>query len=293
MATHYDVLGVTQSASSEEIKKAYRRQSLTYHPDRNRSDPSATGKFQNIGKAFAVLRDEDRRRNYDMSLQLRTRSNSDSCRADTCCEHPYHSFADTFAQGHSHPRYGREPIPGFVPQKPPTIKVDLEISLTQAYTGCTESVSVTRWIAEEGSGQREEKETLYVTVPKGADDGEILVLDSKGHCSPEGISGDVKVFLSVANDSEFRRRGLDLVYEHTISLREALCGFSFELRHVSGKSLTIQNPRGSIVTPSYRKIVPELGMQRDNHIGNMVIDFKVVFPFRLDSGVVDQLECIL
>ena len=290
MATYYDVLGVTPSASSEEIKKAYRRQSLTSHPDRNRGDPDATGRFQSIGKAFAVLGDEDQRRSYDLSIQSRIRSGE-----DTCCEHPYSSFANAFTQGHSQPHYGREPIPTFVPQtmKPPSIEVNLEISISQAYAGCTESVSVKRWIAEGRSGQREEKETLYVTIPRGADDGEILVLESKGHCSPEGVSGDVKVFLSVANDSEFRRRGLDLVYEHTISLREALCGFSFELRHVSGRSLTIQNPRGSIVTPSYRKVVPELGMQRDGHTGNMVIDFKVVFPSRLDSEVVGQLENLL
>ena len=290
MATHYDVLGVMPSASSEEIKKAYRRQSMTSHPDRNRADPSATGRFQSIGKAFAVLGDEDQRRSYDMSIQSRTRAG-----ADTGGDHPYGSFANAFVQGRPQPHYGREPSPSFLPQtiKPPSIEVNLEISLSQAYAGCTESVSVKRWIAEGGSGQREEKETLYVTVPKGADDGEILVLESRGHCSPEGVSGDVKVFLSVANDSEFRRRGLDLVYEHTISLREALCGFSFELRHVSGKSLTIQNPRGSIVTPSYRKIVPELGMQREEHAGNMVIDFKVVFPSRLDSEVVDQLESLL
>lgn len=290
MATHYDVLGVTQSASSEEIKKAYRRQSLTYHPDRNRSDPSATGRFQNIGKAFAVLGDEGQRRSYDMSLQSRIQTG-----VNTGCDQPYDTFANDFVQCCTNPQYGRESSHSFLvhAMKPHSIKVNMEISLSQAYTGCTESVSVKRWIAERGSGQREEKETLYVTVPKGADDGEILVLESKGHCSKEGISGDVKVFLSVANDSEFRRRGLDLVYEHTISLREALCGFSFELRHVSGKSLTIQNPRGSIVTPSYRKIVPELGMKRDSHAGNMVIDFNVIFPSRLDSGVVDQLETLL
>ena len=292
MATYYDVLGVSPSASSEEIKKAYRRQSLMSHPDRNRGDPDATGRFQSIGKAFAVLGDEDQRRSYDLSIQSRIRLNPDGG-AGTRSEHPYDSFANAFAQGHSQSHYGREPIPTFVLQKPPAIEVNLEISISQAYSGCTESVSVKRWIAEGRSGQREEKETLYVTVPRGADDGEILVLESKGHCSPEGVSGDVKVFLSVANDSEFRRRGLDLVYEHTISLREALCGFSFELHHVSGKALTIQNPRGSIVTPSYRKIVPELGMQRDGHTGNMVIDFKVVFPSRLDSGVVDQLESLL
>lgn len=290
MTTHYDVLGVTTSASSEEIKKAYRRQSMMYHPDRNRSDPSATERFQEIGKAFAVLGNKDQRRSYDVSLQSRMRPG-----VGAGCDRFYDPFANASVQDCPGSHHGRESSSTFFSQtmKPPSIEVSLEISLSRAYAGCTESVSVKRWIAEGGCGQREEKETLYVTVPKGADNGEILVLKNKGHCSLQGISGDVKVFLAVTNDSEFRRRGLDLVYEHAISLREALCGFSFELRHVSGKMLTIQNPRGSIVTPGYRKIVPEFGMRRDANVGDMIIEFKVVFPSRLDSKVVDQLESLL
>ena len=287
MSTYYDTLGVAPSASSEEIKKAYRRQSLMCHPDRNRADPDATARFQRIGKAYAVLGDRDKRRAYDISMQVPSVSAHGN--------KSYEVGVGAFTHSRSSPNYGREPTQVFVGQtiKPPSIEIDLEISLYQAYVGCTESVSVNRWIAEGGSTQREEKETLYVDVPKGADDGEIIIVESKGHCSPEGISGDVKVFLSVTNDSEFHRRGLDLVYEHTISLREALCGFSFDLRHVSGKSFSIQNPRGSVVTPSYRKIVPGLGMQRDGHTGNLIIDFKLVFPSRLGSEVVDQLESLL
>ena len=287
MSTYYDILGIAPSASSEEIKKAYRRRSLTCHPDRNHADPDATARFQKIGKAYAVLGDRDKRRTYDISIQV----SSIRAHGDPVCDLEFGASADSRPQ----PHYGREPVPAFVNRtmKPPSIEVNLEISLSQAYTGCTQSVSVKRWIAEGESVQREEKETLYIVVPKGADDGEIIIVEGKGHCSPERIMGDVKVFLSVANDSEFRRRGLDLAYEHTITLRESLCGFSFDFHHVSGKSFTIHNPRGSVVSPSYRKIVPGLGMQRDEHTGNLVIEFKVVFPSSLDSKVVDQLESLL
>ena len=164
MTTYYEILGVAQTASSEEIKKAYRRQSLTYHPDRNRSDPSATAQFQSIGKAYAVLGDKDRRRSYDMTIQAETRPE----------KHSYDMFTKT---NHYYVH----------PMKPPSIEVNLEITLTQAYTGCTESVSVKRWITENGSGQREERETLYVAIPRGADDGEIILIEGKGHCSPEGF----------------------------------------------------------------------------------------------------------
>lgn len=281
MSTYYELLGVTPSASLDEIKKAYRRQSLTSHPDRNQADPSSTARFQSIGKAYSILMDKNERRKYDMSIQIPTEDNT------------YESSAHAFT--HSPPRthYGREHTFVVHAIKPPAIEVNLKIGLLQAYTGCTESVSVKRWIVENGTGKREERETLYIAVPKGADDGEIIVLKDKGHYSSEGISGDVKVFLSVANDSKFCRRGLDLIYEHTITLKEALCGFSFDLRHINEKSFMIQNPKGCIVTPNYRKIIPKLGMQRDGHTGNLMIDFKVVFPSCFDLEVVDQLEGLL
>jgi DnaJ-class molecular chaperone len=177
--------------------------------------------------------------------------------------------------------------------KPPAIEIRLEITLCQAYTGSTEAVVVRRWIAEGGAGQREERETLYILVPKGADDGEIIVVDGKGHISPDGVAGDVKIFLNVANKSAFQRRGLDLIHEQSLSLREALCGFSFDVCHVSGRSFTINSPKGSIVTPSYRKVVPKLGMERDGHIGNLIVEFKIVFPSKISSEVADKLEALL
>ena len=62
---YYEVLGVIKSTSSEEIKKAYRKLALKYHPDRNKGDKSAEGKFKEASEAYHVLSDKGRRRNYD------------------------------------------------------------------------------------------------------------------------------------------------------------------------------------------------------------------------------------
>ena len=66
-----------------------------------------------------------------------------------------------------------------------------------------------------------------------------------------------------------------------------------DVQHVSEKSFTIHNPRGSIVTPSYKKIVPKLGMIRDSNVGNLIVEFRVIFPEKISLEVVDQLEGIL
>jgi len=62
---YYEVLGVIKSSSSEEIKKAYRKLALKYHPDRNKGDKAAESKFKEASEAYHVLSDKDRRKNYD------------------------------------------------------------------------------------------------------------------------------------------------------------------------------------------------------------------------------------
>ena len=62
---YYQVLGVDKNASAEEIKKAYRKNAMKYHPDRNPGDKQAEEKFKEIGEAYEVLSDSDKRARYD------------------------------------------------------------------------------------------------------------------------------------------------------------------------------------------------------------------------------------
>ena len=70
----YEALGVSETASQEDIKKAYRKLSLQYHPDRNNNSPESTLKFQNISSAYEVIGDEEKRRQYDMQTKMSSMS---------------------------------------------------------------------------------------------------------------------------------------------------------------------------------------------------------------------------
>ena len=132
-----------------------------------------------------------------------------------------------------------------------------------------------------------------MTIPKGIDEGEIITLKDQGNVLSEQIKGDVRIMIHVEPCAEFERSGLDLICKKKITLKEAICGFQFELKHINGKTYTLNNGSGNIVSPNYRKIIPNMGFQRESHKGSLVIQFEVEFPSALSTEVIDKIREIL
>jgi DnaJ family protein A protein 2 len=178
------------------------------------------------------------------------------------------------------------------PTKPEPINKNVEITMDQVLSGTTVPIDVERWIVEKGI-KVFEKETLYISIPKGIDENEMIVIENKGNSINENCKGDVKVFIKIINNTEFERIGLDLLIKRTISLKEALCGFQFELKYINGKSYTLNNNSGNIITPDYRKVIPNMGLTRDTHVGNLIIQFQVEFPKSLTEETMNKLKDVL
>jgi len=327
----YKTLGVSEQATQEEIKRAYRQLSLKSHPDKNPNDSEAIGRFQQISQAYETLGDVEKRQEYDMmSKNPFMRMNGMSCggmpggmgmqmNMDDILQNLF-GFGgpgmmpprmggmggpDMMPQGMGFP-------PGMIPpganihvfrngvpvnlnnamQKPTPIIKTISISIEQVLSGANIPVEIERWIMENGN-KVFERETIYVSIPKGIDDNEIIMLREKGNVISEQNKGDIKIFAKVENKTDFKRNGLDLILERNVSLKESLCGFTFELKHINGKSYTINNNPGSIVTPGYFKSIPKMGLTRDGHIGNLIITFEVVFPETLELDKIAKLKEIL
>ena len=90
-----------------------------------------------------------------------------------------------------------------------------------------------------------------------------------------------------------RGKGIDLIMNKNISLKDALCGFSFELKYINGKVYTLNNNSGSIIPPEYIKTIPNMGLTRDGHTGNLLIHFHVEFPEKLSEQQIKSLKEIL
>ena len=78
-----------------------------------------------------------------------------------------------------------------------------------------------------------------------------------------------------------------------ISLKESLCGFSFDLKYINGKTYTINNLPGNIIPPEYQKVIPNMGLTREGHTGNLIIHFHTKFPETLSNESIEALSKIL
>ena len=153
-------------------------------------------------------------------------------------------------------------------------------------------IEITRWIVE-NNVTREETETIYLPIPRGIDNNELIILREKGNMLSDSNRGDIKVFIKIQNDTDFERNGLDLILNKTISLKDALCGFVFDMNYLDGRTFKINNNGGNVITNNYNKVLPSMGMKREEHIGNLIINFTVTFPEKLTSQQIEALREIL
>lgn len=303
----YKVLGVNKSASQEEIKKAFRKLSMKHHPDKNNNSEESTKKFQEISQAYEVLGDENKRKEYDnpMKSRFNTGNMPPGFNATMNGVNIDELFGRMFSGAggiHHFGGMGRGPGsgPGFIRvnqfhnalRKPSPIVKNLVISLEEAYNGCNKPIVIKRTVINDNK-RNDEEETIYVDIPKGIDNNEIIMCKNKGHIINSQIRGDVKIIIKVKNDTTFNRNGLDLHYKKKITLKEALCGFTIELEYFNGKKFKIINEKGNIVSPNNRKVVAGMGMSRGNHKGSLIIMFDIEFPEKLSNEVISKLDELL
>ena len=269
---YYEVLGVEKNATPDAIKKAYRKLAVKNHPDKG-GDPQV---FQEIQEAFDVLGDERKRELYDQGgkeavegggggggpgdifdvLNGRRRGGGGGSRTKKGenMVHPLKVTLEQIYKGSARTlRLTRKVIDkqkgveqcsscGGRGVKIQTIRMGPMIQ--QVQQACDECG---------GKGvmykQNKVQETLEVHVPKGAPDGHKMHFSEKADEIPDGDAGDVVFVLQEQPHAEYKRKGDDLYIERTISLTEALCGFSMELKALDGRTLIVKSAPGDVIKP--------------------------------------------
>ncbi len=321
---YYETLQISSDASEIDIKKAYRKLSLQYHPDKPTGDSE---KFKQINEAYQVLGNKEKKTVYDMQQNMGGDNPFVNMGMPGGIPMPF-PFGNMerggmpFGNGRVHigvmpMRHGKQQMNGMNrmnpmddifkmffnmsdemndsikhERKPTSITKDINITIQQAYSGINYPLEVERWI-ESNKVKHIETETIYVPIPKGVDNNELIVLEGKGNCNESNIKGDIKLFVKIVNNTTFIRKGLNLHYNYTITLKEALMGFAFQLEHLNGKTYTINSGEESIVRPGTETTIKGMGFERNNIKGNIIIKFDIVFPKTLSKEQKNKLKNIL
>ena len=249
---YYKELGVSKSSSPDEIKKAYRKLAMKYHPDRNKGDKQAEEKFKRISEAYAVLSDPEKRKKYDAygasGFQQRYSqedifrgSNLDDILREfgfggmggsfrsTRSSGPGGSAFETFFQQAGGPQ-ARQQVKGA------DQTFELTVTLSEILTGAEKTISLRR----EGR-----LENVNVKVPAGIGAGKKLRLSGKGAPSPMGgPPGDLFLVIRIQPHPVFTRHGKDLVVERKIPYSAACLGTEVRVRNLAGKELRVKVPAG-------------------------------------------------
>lgn len=265
MDDYYKILGVDKNAKTEDIKKAYRKLALKYHPDRTKGDKDAEEKFKKISEAYAVLSDKEKRQQYDTfgasGFQERY-SQEDIFQGfdlgDILREFGINfgggratfrtsgmggtSFEDLFRQGGGGP--GGDARGGFhtfhefqrpsQPVKGNDINFELQITLNEVLTGAEKTISL-------GHGEK-----VSVKIPPGIATGKKLRLSGKGSPSPMGGQpGDLYLHIKVLPHNTFAREGDNLIVEKQVPFSAATLGSEISVPTLEGKQLKVKVPAGT------------------------------------------------
>jgi DnaJ-class molecular chaperone len=312
-ADYYDVLGIDREATERQIKRAYRKLSLKYHPDKAGDDPDAAAKFEEVSKAYGVLSDPDKKYLYDTGGEEALERDEASRNA------PADPFSMFFGGGGGN-RRGRG-------QKGPDARVEVPVTLEDMYNQGEVSARISRNVVCTGCRQnprsakcrgcrqcppevkmvqrqmapgftvqmqeevpskefcKDEAKTLAAVVEKGMKDGDEITFERESEQRPGMIPGDVIFKLKQEPHGRFQRDGDDLHHTMRLSLKESLTGFRRSVQHLDGRTVDI-SADGPTFPGQVRKYKGE-GMPVHNvpsQFGTLHVRFEINYPKTLTDA---------
>jgi curved DNA-binding protein len=304
---YYQVLGVEKTASPEDIKKAYRKLALKYHPDRNKDDKGAEEKFKEVGEAYAVLSDAEKRKQYDTfgSQDFSQRFSQEDIYRGSDLNDVLRDmglggdfFSRIFGGGRGGPQgfrtynyQGGGPRPdmagggfdfgqAYGPQRGTDLIYELPVSLEEVFHGATKMVSYRR------GGQ---VERVSVKVPAGIATGKKLRLAGKGEPGPAG-DGDLFIQVRVLDHPLFRRDGSDLELTQDVSYSRAALGGNLEVTTLEGGTLTVKLPKGTQNGGRLRLKGQGLPHFHTSGRGDLYVKVNLAVPHKLSKRQRELLE---
>ena len=291
---YYEVLGVSKSASDDEVKKAYRKLAIKYHPDKNPGDKSAEEKFREVTEAYEVLSDKQKRARYDQFGHAGV--GGDGSNPFAGGGNPFQggnfnfggqSFHFDFGGGASG---GLDDILGDLfgfgggarrarAMRGQDFETQVIIDFKEAVFGTTCNVTPPN-----------SSHKLKVKIPAGIDDGMAIRLAGKGGEAPKGGEpGDLYVRVRVKPDKTLTREGNIILSEAVISMADAALGCELDVETVDGK-VTMKIPAGTQSGTPFRLSGHGVPFRADGDRGPHIVTIIVETPKNLSKRQKELLE---
>lgn len=288
----YEVLGVSKSASDDEIKKAYRKLAIKYHPDKNPGDKSAEEKFKEATEAYEVLSDKQKRARYDQFGHAGVGNDGGNPFAGG---NPFSGGAfnfggQTFNFDFSGAGGGLDDILGNLfgfgggarrarPSRGADYETQVVIDFKEAIFGTTREVSAP-----------DSDKKIKVKIPAGIDDAMAVRLAGKGGAAPKGgMPGDLYVRVRVKPDKNLTREGNIILSESRISMVDAALGCELDVDTVDGK-VTMKVPAGTQSGTPFRLSGHGVPFRADGDRGPHIVTVIVETPKNLSRKQKELLE---
>ncbi|XP_044756179.1 dnaJ protein homolog 1-like [Coccinella septempunctata] len=316
---YYSILGISKNASDDEIKKAYRKLALQYHPDKNKS-PKAEDKFKEVAEAYEVLSDKKKRDIYDNYGEdgLKGGAGPHGNTGFTYTFHgdpratfaqffgntnPFQSFfgyddafdsdinESTFIFGFPGSQNHVGPHRDMMSQDPP-VEHEIYLTLEEVFHGCVKKMKIQKKVLLPSGKLAREEKMLEINVQPGWKAGTKITFPKEGDQGVNKIPADIVFIIRDKTHGTFKREGSDLRYTAKISLKQALCGCIVNVPLISGGQEAL-NYKGDIIKPQTVRRIAGKGLpfpKEPSRRGDLIVTFDIRFPDVISTTVRKYLE---
>ena len=298
---YYRILGIDKTAGASEIKKAYRKLALKYHPDKTEGDKALEDKFKKISEAYAVLSDAEKRNQYDTygSADFQQRFTQEDIFRNADLGDILKEFGFGGSRGRGGQRGGFSGMGGnpFFQnmggrgsgRQQQTRGKDLEYEIPLTLHEIINGTQKTITINQGGTAK-----AIEVKIPKGLTRGKKIRLAGKGGISPNGgPAGNLYIKSNPISSNGYTIEGNDVLLSKSIKLTQALIGDTIEILTPAGTSINLKVPAGTNSKSKMR--IPNHGIpqMKGNGCGDLFVVINITLPKKLTAQqqkLVQQLK---